>query len=70
MAWNDNGGNVTLTGIDSGSVKIAEAMAKADSRANLNENYYPNFFTAKVKSVSDGNVTINLSNIPVFIKKQ
>ena len=70
VAWNDNGGSITLTGIDSGSVKITEAVPKADSGADLNENYYPNFFTVKTKSVSGGSVTINLSNTPVFIEDQ
>lgn len=70
VAWNDNGGSVTLAGIDSGSVKITEAVPKADSGANLNENDYPNFFTVKTKSVSGGSVTINLSGIPIFIEEQ
>jgi hypothetical protein len=70
VAWNDNGGSITLTSIGSGSVKITEAVPKADSGADLNENYYPNFFTVKTKSVSGGSVTINLSNTPVFIEGQ
>ena len=69
VAWNDNGGRITLTGIDSDSVKITEAIQNAESGADLNANDYPNFFKTEIKSISNGQITITLGNNPVFIEE-
>lgn len=70
VAWNDNGGSVTLKNIKADSVIITESVPGADSGADLNENDYPNFFTTKTKSASGGAVTIDLNGFPVFIEAQ
>nr|AAU83031.1 hypothetical protein GZ26D6_7 [uncultured archaeon GZfos26D6] len=69
VAWNDNGGSITLTGIDSDSVKITEAIPNAESGADLNANDYLNFFKTEIKSISNGQITITLGENPVFIEE-
>ncbi|MCK5461339.1 hypothetical protein KAI58_05135 [Candidatus Gracilibacteria bacterium] len=68
IAWNDNDGNITLTNIDSDSVKITKTVPNVKSGADLNKNNYPDFFETEVKTVSNGKITITLGENPVFIE--
>ena len=68
IVWNDNGGSVTLTNINSDSVKITKAVPDAESGADLDKSDYPNFFETEVKAVSNDKITITLGESPVFVE--
>lgn len=51
-----------------GDVMVTRAVPDANGGVELNENDYPNFFPTETHSVVNGQVTINLGEIPVFIE--
>lgn len=60
----------TIT-IDAGNVtsmKITETIPNAEWGANLKEKDYPNFFKTEVKKVSNGKVSFDLKEKPVFVE--
>lgn len=68
VAWNDNSGGkqVTISGITTNSVKVAEAIPKYESGKEVTN--YSTAFSAETKTVSGGKVTITLKDVPVFVE--
>jgi len=59
--------------LDAGSinpVKITEAVPDAISGADLDGGDYPDFFNTEIKSVSNNQVTITLTESPVFVEEK
>ena len=52
------------------SVKITQAVPKAESGAELDENDYPAFFATELRPVENGRVTFTLSKYPVFVEAE
>lgn len=50
------------------SVKITETIPNAEWGADLKDKDYPNFFKTEVKKVTDGKVSLTLSEKPVFVE--
>jgi hypothetical protein len=50
------------------SVKITETIPNAEWGKDLNDKDYPKFFKTEVKKVSNGKVSIELSEKPVFVE--
>ncbi len=70
VAWNDNSASKTITilGITSNQVEITEAVPKYESGKDVID--YSAAFKTETKSVSDGKLTITLSDKPVFIEEK
>ncbi len=70
VVWNDNSGSqsVTISGINSNSVKITEAIPKYDSGKDVTN--YNTAFNTETKTVPGGTVTIILSDKPVFVEEK
>ena len=52
------------------SVKITQAVPKAESGAELDENDYPAFFATELRPVENGRVTFTLSKYPAFVEAE
>jgi len=59
---------ITLNVGSTAAVQITEAIPNAQSGKDLNENDYPNFFETQTKSVVNGEISLVLKEIPVFIE--
>jgi hypothetical protein len=69
VAWNDNTGSkqITISGINSGSVKITEAVPNKELGKDVN---YATDFITETKSASNGSVSITIGDKPVFVETQ
>ncbi len=70
IVWNDQGGNANLTGLNSGKVKITNAVPTLDGDGNviLDGTGNPAFQTTE-SNVTGGQATITLSSIPVYVEE-
>jgi len=59
---------VTLDVGNLNSVTITEAIPDAEDGSQINANDYPNFFNTEIKSVVNGEVEIQLREIPIFVE--
>lgn len=68
VAWNDNDGEkqVTISGINSSSLKITEAVAKYETGKEVED--YNTAFSTKTASVENGKATIKIKDKPLFIE--
>lgn len=68
VAWNDNeeGKQITLSGINSSSLKITESVPNYDSGKDIED--YPNAFSTKTEGVENGKVTLKIKDRPVFVE--
>ena len=68
VAWNDNSAEkqIIISGITSSKVKITEATPKYESGKDVTG--YNSAFKTETKQVSDGTVTLVLSNKPIYIE--
>ena len=66
MAWNDNDSEkqVTISGINSSSVKTTEAVPNYSSGKEVKD--YATAFKTETTTVESGKVTIKIKDIPVF----
>ena len=68
VAWNDNDGEkqLTISGINSSSVKITEAVPNYSSGKEVKD--YSTAFKTETRQVADNKLTITLSETPVFVE--
>jgi hypothetical protein len=50
------------------SVKVTETIPNADWGKDLKESNYPNFFKTEIKKASNGKVSFDLKEKPVFVE--
>ena len=50
------------------SVKVTETIPNADWGKELKESNYPSFFKTEIKKVSNGKVSFDLGEKPVFVE--
>jgi hypothetical protein len=69
VAWNDNSAEkqVTISGVNSASVKITEAVPNYSSGKDVKD--YNTAFKTETKQTVDNKLTINLNGTPVFIEE-
>jgi|SRR3989338_2530319 len=70
VAWNDNKKQkeITISGINLNQVKITEAAPKYESGKDVKD--YETAFNTETKSVSNGKITITLSDVSVFVEEK
>lgn len=70
VLWNDAGGSVTLTGITSTRVRVTKAVPVLSSSGSvvLDASGNPTF-DSSIVSVSNGQITLTLSSVPVYIEE-
>jgi hypothetical protein len=70
VAWNDNSREkqITITGINTNSVKITETVPKYESGKDVAD--YSTAFSTEIKVVSGGKITITLGDKPVFVEEK
>ena len=69
VAWNDNSGEkqITISGVNSSSVKITEAVPKYETGKEISD--YSSAFSTKTESVENGKVVIKIKDAPVFVEE-
>jgi len=69
VAWNDNSAekDITLSKLDSTSIKITEAVPKYENGKDVTD--YSTAFNSEIKSVSNGQVSLTLGDNPVFVEE-
>ncbi len=67
VAWSDNGGSITLTGIDADSVQITRAVPKYETGQQVTD--FTTAFDTRMETVHQGEVTIILDGSPIFIEE-
>lgn len=69
VAWNDNDAEkqITVSGINSSSVKITEAVPSYESGKEVKD--YSNAFSIKNANIESGNVVIKIKDAPVFAEE-
>ena len=69
VAWNDNAGEkqITISGINSSSIKITEAVPNYSSGKDVTN--YSAAFKTEVKQITNGKLTITLDEAPVFVEE-
>ena len=69
VIWNDNSDSrqVTITGISSAQVKVTEVVPEYESGEDVTD--YNTAFKKEMKSVSSGEITLTLEDIPMFIEE-
>ncbi|MEW5842223.1 MAG: FlgD immunoglobulin-like domain containing protein [Bacteroidota bacterium] len=70
LLWNDANGNVTLTGLTTGTVRTTKGVPKlnGDGSVALDNSGNPTFDTASV-AVTNGQATISLTSVPVYVEE-
>ena len=70
VLWDDANGNVTLSGISTASVKTTKGVPKLDLNGSviLDNSSNPTFDTSTVP-VTNGQVTLALSSVPIFVEE-
>ena len=59
---------ITISGINLNQVKITEAAPKYESGKDVKD--YETAFNTETKSVSNGKITITLSDVSVFVEEK
>ena len=69
VAWNDNSAEkqITISGVNSSSVKITEAVPNYSSGKDVTN--YLTAFSNKIVSAESGKVIIKIKDVPVFIEE-
>ena len=69
VAWNDNSGEkqITISGVNSSSVKITEAVPKYETGKEISD--YSSAFSTKTESVENGKFVIKIKDAPVFVEE-
>jgi len=70
VAWNDNSAEkqITISGINSAQAKITEAVPKHESGKDTTD--HNTAFNVETKIVSNGKITIILSESPIFVEEK
>lgn len=56
--------------VHSATFQLKESVPNADTGADLSENDYPGFFTTSTVTAKDGQVTIEIGEVPVYLVLQ
>lgn len=69
VAWNDNGAEkqITISGVNSSSVKITEAVPNYSSGKEVTS--YNTAFKTETVGVENGKATIKIKDVPVFVEE-
>ncbi len=70
LLWDDANGNVTLSGISTASVKTTKGVPQLDGNGSviLDNSGNPTFNTSTA-SVTNGQVTLALSSVPIYVEE-
>jgi len=68
VAWSENGESASLSGINTSSITITEAVPKYEYGEQITD--FNTAFNTEDKSLSDGGVSIALNETPVFVEEK